>query len=95
MAELAKRESDTTERNARKTRIGLVVSDKMAKTVVVSIERRVQHPVYGKMIRRTKKLKAHDEQNEAKTGDTVRIMETRPLSKDKRWRVVEIIERAR
>jgi small subunit ribosomal protein S17 len=95
MAELAKRESDTTERNARKTRIGMVVSDKMAKTVVVSIERRVQHPVYGKMVRRTKKLKAHDEQNEAKTGDTVRIMETRPLSKDKRWRVVEIIERAR
>ena len=95
MAELAKRESDTIERNARKTRIGLVVSDKMAKTVVVSIERRVQHPVYGKMVRRTKKLKAHDEQNEAKTGDTVRIMETRSLSKDKRWRVVEIIERAR
>jgi len=61
----------------------------------VSIERRVQHPVYGKMVRRTKKLKAHDEQNEAKTGDTVRIMETRPLSKDKRWRVVGIIERAR
>ena len=95
MAELAKTISETTERNARKTRIGLVVSDKMAKTVVVSIERRVQHPVYGKMVRRTKKLKAHDEQNEAKTGDTVRIMETRPLSKDKRWRVVEIIERAR
>ena len=95
MAELAKTGSETTERNARKTRIGLVVSDKMAKTVVVSIERRVQHPVYGKMVRRTKKLKAHDEQNEAKTGDTVRIMETRPLSKDKRWRVVEIIERAR
>ena len=95
MAELAKTGSDTIERNARKTRIGLVVSDKMAKTVVVSIERRVQHPVYGKMVRRTKKLKAHDEQNEAKTGDTVRIMETRPLSKDKRWRVVEIIERAR
>lgn len=95
MAELAKRESDTTERNARKTRVGMVVSDKMAKTVVVSIERRVQHPVYGKMVRRTKKLKAHDEQNEAKTGDTVRIMETRPLSKDKRWRVVEIIERGR
>jgi small subunit ribosomal protein S17 len=67
----------------------------MMKTVVVSIERRVEHPVYGKMVRRTKKLKAHDEQNEAKTGDTVRIMETRPLSKDKRWRVVEIIERAR
>jgi len=73
----------------------MVVSDKMAKTVVVSIERRVQHPVYGKMVRHTKKLTAHDEQNEAKTGDTVRIMETRPLSKDKRWRVVEIIERAR
>ena len=95
MAELAKSESETTERNARKTRVGKVVSDKMMKTVVVSIERRVQHPVYGKMVRRTTKLKAHDEQNQAKTGDTVRIMETRPLSKDKRWRVVEIIERAR
>ena len=95
MAELAKSASETAERNARKTRVGLVVSDKMMKTVVVSIERRVQHPVYGKMVRRTKKLKAHDEDNAAKTGDTVRIMETRPLSKDKRWRVVEIIERAR
>ena len=95
MAELARREATATDRNSRKTRIGMVVSDKMQKTVVVSIERRVQHPVYGKMVRRTKKLKAHDEQNEAKTGDTVRIMETRPLSKDKRWRVVEIIERAR
>ena len=82
MAELAKGVSETTERTSRKTRVGMV-------------ERRVQHPVYGKMVRRTKKLKAHDEQNEAKTGDTVRIMETRPLSKDKRWRVVEIIERAR
>ena len=95
MAELAKSGSETTERTARKTRVGMVVSDKMMKTVVVSIERRVEHPVYGKMVRRTTKLKAHDEQNEAKTGDTVRIMETRPLSKDKRWRVVEIIERAR
>jgi small subunit ribosomal protein S17 len=96
MAELAKREAtQATDRNSRKTRIGKVVSDKMAKTVVVSIERRVQHPVYGKMVRRTTKLKAHDELNAAKTGDTVRIMETRPLSKDKRWRVVEIIERAR
>jgi small subunit ribosomal protein S17 len=95
MAELGKTSSETIERNARKTRVGMVVSDKMAKTVVVSIERRVQHPVYGKMVRRTKKLKAHDEENAAKTGDTVRIMETRPLSKDKRWRVVEIIERAR
>ena len=71
------------------------MSDKMEKTVVVSIERRVQHPVYGKMVRRTKRFKAHDERNEAKTGDTVRIMETRPMSKDKRWRVVEIVERAR
>ena len=87
--------SEAPDRNARKTRTGIVVSDKMQKTVVVSIERRVEHPVYGKMVRRTKKLKAHDEQNAAKTGDTVRIMETRPLSKDKRWRVVEIIERAR
>jgi small subunit ribosomal protein S17 len=94
MAELEKR-AGAIERTSRKTRVGQVVSDKMEKTVVVSIERRVEHPVYGKMVRRTKKLKAHDEQNEAKTGDTVRIMETRPLSKDKRWRVVEIIERAR
>ncbi|HVT41129.1 MAG TPA: 30S ribosomal protein S17 [Gemmatimonadaceae bacterium] len=82
-------------RNARKSRVGLVVSDKMQKTVVVAIERRVPHPVYGKMVTRTKRLKAHDEANAAKTGDTVRIMETRPLSKDKRWRVVEIVERAR
>jgi len=100
MAQAQKNESETArsaeqERNSRKTRVGMVVSDKMQKTVVVSIERRVQHPVYGKMVRRTKKLKAHDEENQAKTGDTVRIMETRPLSKDKRWRVVEIIERAR
>ena len=92
MTELAE---NNVNRALRKTRVGLVVSDKMEKTVVVSIERRVQHPVYGKMIRRTKKLKAHDEQNDAKTGDTVRIMETRPMSKDKRWRVVEIVERAR
>ena len=88
-------QAQTVNRAARKTRVGLVVSDKMEKTVVVSIERRVQHPVYGKMVRRTKRFKAHDEMNEAKTGDTVRIMETRPMSKDKRWRVVEIVERAR
>lgn len=87
--------AETTERNARKTRVGVVVSDKMAKTVVVAIERRVRHPVYGKMMTRTKKLKAHDEENSAKLGDTVRIMETRPLSKDKRFRLVEIVERAR
>lgn len=82
-------------RNARKVRTGTVVSDKMEKTVVVAIERRVKHPVYGKMMTRTKKLKAHDEDNSAKLGDTVRIMETRPLSKDKRFRVIEIVERAR
>ena len=82
-------------RNARKVRTGTVVSDKMQKTVVVAIDRRVAHPVYGKMVTRTKRVKAHDEENSAKTGDTVRIMETRPLSKDKRWRVVEIVERAR
>ena len=87
--------SRTEVRNARKMRIGLVVSDKMQKTVVVAIERRIPHPVYGKMVTRTRRLKAHDEQNEAKTGDTVRIMETRPMSKDKRWRLVEIVERAR
>jgi small subunit ribosomal protein S17 len=87
--------AQTLNRTSRKTRVGTVVSDKMDKTVVVSIERRVQHPVYGKMVRRTKRLKAHDERNDAKTGDTVRIMETRPLSKDKRWRLVEIVERAR
>ena len=88
-------EHGTETRNARKVRTGTVVSDKMEKTVVVAIERRVKHPVYGKMMTRTKKLKAHDEENSAKLGDTVRIMETRPLSKDKRFRVVEIVERAR
>ena len=87
--------AETPDRNTRKTRTGIVVSDKMQKTVVVAIERRVPHPVYGKMITRTKRLKAHDEENSAKTGDTVRIVETRPLSKDKRWRVVEIVDRAR
>jgi small subunit ribosomal protein S17 len=84
-----------TARTARKMRQGLVVSDKMDKTVVVAIERRVPHPVYGKMVTRTKRLKAHDEANSAKVGDTVRIVETRPLSKDKRWRLLEIVERAR
>jgi small subunit ribosomal protein S17 len=93
--------ADTTETNgavergSRKVRQGRVVSDKMQKTVVVAIERRVAHPVYGKMVTRTTRVKAHDEENTAKTGDTVRIAETRPLSKDKRWRVVEIVERAR
>jgi small subunit ribosomal protein S17 len=88
-------ETNGQTRAMRKTRVGLVVSDKMQKTVVVAIERRVAHPVYGKMMLRTTKLKAHDEENSAKQGDRVRIMETRPLSKDKRWRVVEIVERAR
>lgn len=82
-------------RSARKVRLGVVVSDKMEKTVVVRIDRRFAHPRYGKMVTRSTKVKAHDEQNDAKTGDTVRIMETRPLSKDKRWRVVEIVDRAR
>ena len=93
MAEMTNEQS--TDRNARKSRTGLVVSDKMEKTVVVAIERRVPHPVYGKMVTRTKRLKAHDEENSAKVGDIVRIVETRPLSKDKRWRLVEIIDRAR
>jgi small subunit ribosomal protein S17 len=93
MAEMTNEQA--TERNARKSRTGLVVSDKMDKTVVVAIERRVPHPIYGKMITRTKRLKAHDEENSAKVGDTVRIVETRPLSKDKRWRLVEIVNRAR
>jgi small subunit ribosomal protein S17 len=82
-------------RGHRKMRVGTVVSDKMQKTVVVAIQRRVPHPTYGKMITRTKHFKAHDEENASKAGDVVRIMETRPISKDKRWRVVEIVERAR
>jgi small subunit ribosomal protein S17 len=82
-------------RNSRKTRTGVVVSDKMDKTVVVAVERRYAHPLYGKQVTRTKKYHAHDENNEYNIGDTVRIMETRPLSKLKRWRVVEVIERAK
>ncbi len=83
------------ERNLRKERIGLVTSDKMDKTITVAIERKVKHPIYGKFIKQTKKFKAHDEKNDAKSGDTVRIMETRPLSKTKRWRLVEVVERAK
>lgn len=93
MAETVK--TDATNRSARKVRQGLVVSDKMDKTIVVAIERRVPHPVYGKMVTKTKRLKAHDESNSAKVGDTVRIVETRPLSKDKRFRLLEIVDRAR
>ena len=82
-------------RGMRKTRIGVVVSDKRDKTIVVAIRTRVKHPLYGKIMNRTIKLKAHDEENQAGIGDTVRVMETRPLSKDKRWRLVEIIEKAK
>lgn len=84
-----------SERAFRKSRIGMVVSDKMDKTIVVAIEDRIQHPLYKKIIKKTYKLKAHDENNEAGIGDKVRVMETRPLSKDKRWRLVEIIEKAK
>ncbi len=83
------------ERNLRKTRTGKVVSDKMEKTITVAVEDHVKHPLYGKIVKRTYTLKAHDENNEAKVGDTVKVMETRPLSKDKRWRLVEIVEKAK
>ena len=83
------------ERNLRKTRIGKVVSDKMDKTITVAIEDHVKHPLYGKIVKKTVKFKAHDEKNECNIGDTVKIMETRPISKDKRWRLVQIIEKAK
>ncbi len=83
------------ERNLRKERIGVVVSDKMQKTITVLVERKMKHPIYGKFVKKSTKFKAHDEKNDCHIGDTVRIMETRPLSKDKRWRLVEIIERAK
>ena len=83
------------DRNLRKTRVGLVTSDKMDKTIVVSVTDNVKHPLYNKIIKRTYKLKAHDENNECGVGDRVKVMETRPLSKDKRWRLVEIIEKAK
>ena len=82
-------------RGYRKTRIGVVVSDKMDKTAVVAIKTKVRHPLYGKMVNRTRKFKVHDENNECGVGDTVKIMETRPISKDKRWRLVEIVEKAK
>lgn len=87
--------SENQERGYRKVRIGKVTSDKMDKTIVVSIENRVKHPLYGKIVKRTYKLKAHDENNVCGIGDTVKVMETRPLSKDKRWRLVEIMEKAK
>ena len=83
------------ERNLRKTRVGKVVSNKMDKTIVVAVENHVKHPLYGKIVKKTYKIKAHDENNECGIGDTVKVMETRPLSKDKRWRLVNIIEKAR
>ena len=91
----AKKGESIVERNLRKTRTGKVVSDKMDKTITVAIEDHVKHPLYGKIVKRTYKLKAHDENNECGIGDTVKVMETRPLSKDKRWRVVEIVEKAK
>jgi len=89
------KEDTIVERNLRKTRVGKVVSDKMDKTIVVAVVDNVKHPLYNKIVKRTYKLKAHDEENTCKIGDRVRVMETRPLSKDKRWRLVEIIERAK
>lgn len=86
---------DIQDRNRRKTKVGLVVSDKMDKTIVVAVEDFVRHSLYGKAVKRTKKFKAHDENNECNIGDKVRIMETRPLSKDKRWRLVNIIEKVK
>lgn len=86
--------NQASERKERKTRVGVVVSDKMDKTRVIAVERLVRHPLYQRTIRETVKLKAHDETNDTKTGDRVRVMETRPLSKDKHWRIVEVLERA-
>lgn len=83
------------ERNARKVRMGTVVSDKMDKTIVVAIKNSIKHPLYGKVIKRTYKLKAHDENNDCGIGDKVRVMETRPLSRDKRWRLIQIVEKAK
>ena len=97
VAEKCRQEGDSVveERNLRKTRVGVVVSDKMDKTIVVAVRDNVRHPLYNKIVKKTYKLKAHDETNDAKTGDTVKVMETRPLSRDKRWRLVEIMERAK
>ncbi len=95
LQECQRKETNIVERNLRKTRIGKVTSDKMDKTIVVAIENHVKHPLYKKVVKRTYKLKAHDENNECRIGDTVKVMETRPLSKDKRWRLVEIVERAK
>lgn len=87
--------SGTVQRNARRERVGLVVSDMMNKTIMVGIVRQIRHPIYGKFIKQSTRLMAHDEKEEARKGDTVRVMETRPLSKHKRWRLVEVVERAK
>ena len=87
--------AETLDRNLRKTRIGVVTSNKMTKTITVAVERKVKHPIYGKFVKKTSKFHAHDEKNEASIGDVVRIMETRPLSKLKRWRLVEIVEKVK
>ena len=92
---MSDQETTTTERGRRKVRTGVVVSDGMDKTVMVRIDRQIRHALYGKTVRRSSKLAAHDESNEARVGDTVRVMETRPLSKTKRWRLVEIVEKAK
>jgi small subunit ribosomal protein S17 len=92
---IARSAMEATERNLRKERIGVVVSAKMDKSIVVAVKRKVKHPIYGKFINKTKKLMAHDEENTCNIGDTVRISETRPLSKNKTWRLIEIIERAK
>ena len=87
--------AETTSRNLRKERIGVVTSNKMAKTITVAVERKVKHPIYGKFIKKTTRFHSHDEKNEASVGDVVRIMETRPLSKTKRWRLVEVVEKVK
>jgi small subunit ribosomal protein S17 len=92
---LTEKRKEMVDRKIRKTKTGIVSSDKMDKTVTVAVERKVKHPIYGKFVKKTTKFHAHDEKNEAKPGDVVRIMETRPLSKTKRWRLVEIIEKAK
>ncbi len=94
-AETQQTETTAVERNLRKTRTGVVHSSKMDKTIIVTVERRVKHPIYGKFVKKTTKFHAHDEKNECGVGDVVRIMETRPLSKTKRWRLVEIVEKAK
>ena len=95
MAENTNTVATTENRNLRKTRIGVVTSNKMAKTITVAVERKVKHPIYGKFVKKTTRFHAHDEKNEATVGDVVRIMETRPLSKTKRWRLVEIVEKVK